>query len=120
MKGSRGAEGDALRLLGLARRAGAVVPGTEAARQVIRRGQARLVLMAGDASGVQLRKIRSALRNRPIPWAFLGDRATLGGAVGQEQVSALAVTAASFAEQIQRKLDVATAAGPPNEVEEDR
>ena len=77
-----------------------------------------MVVMAGDASDVQLGKIRSALRNRPIPWVILGDRATLGERVGRDPVSALAVTASSFAEQIQRKLDVVTAAEPPNEVEE--
>lgn len=109
---SRRGEEDVLRLLGLARRAGAVVPGTEAVRQAVRRGQARLVVMAGDASGVQLNKIRSALRHRPIPWAILGDRAALGGVVGHDPVSALAVTTASFAAEIQRKVDAVTAAEP--------
>jgi len=104
--------------LGLAQRAGVVVAGTDAVRHAVRKGHARLVVMAGDASDVQLDKIRSALRNPPIPWATLGDRATLGGAVGRDPVSAIAVTAASFAEQIQRKLDVVTVAEPPNEVEE--
>jgi hypothetical protein len=62
--------------------------------------------MAGDASGVQLDKIRSALRNRPIPQGFLGDRATLGAAVGRSPISALAVTSASFAEELRHKLDI--------------
>lgn len=91
---------DAFRLLGLARRAGGVQSGTDAARRAIRRGEARVVLMAGDASSVQLDKIRSALRNRPIPRGTLGDRAMLGAAVGRGPVSAVAVTAASFAERL--------------------
>ena len=41
-----------MQLLGLARRAGAVAPGTEAVRQAIRGGHARLVLFAADASQV--------------------------------------------------------------------
>lgn len=102
MEGSPGTE--VLRLLGLARRAGAVVPGTDAARRVIRAGEARLILMAGDASSVQLDKIRSVLKNRPIPRGTLGDRATLGAAVGRGPTSVVAVTSASFAEQLQRKL----------------
>ncbi len=116
MERSRGAEAETLRLLGLARRAGAVVIGTEATRRAVRQGEARLVLMAGDASSVQLDKVRSALRNRPIPRAILGDRATLGGAVGREPVSALAVTAATFAEQLVRKLNLAVDV-PPDELE---
>ena len=81
-----------------------MVPGTDPARRAVRRGEARLVLMAGDASSVQLDKIRSALRNRPIPQVILGDRAMLGAAVGRGPISALAVTAASFAEQLRQKL----------------
>ena len=95
---------EALRLLGLARRAGSVAPGTDAARRAVRAGEARLILTAGDASGVQLKKIRSALKNRPIPWGTLGDRATLGAALGRGPVSAVAVTTESFARAIQDKL----------------
>ena len=68
------------RLLGLARRAGGVAPGTDAVRRAIREGEAQLILMAGDASSVQLDKIRSTLHDRPIPQVILGDRNTLGAA----------------------------------------
>ena len=74
---------EVLRLLGLARRAGAVAPGTEAVRRAIREGEAQLILMASDASGVQLKKIRTTLRDRTIPQAVLGDRDALGSAVGR-------------------------------------
>lgn len=97
---------EALRLLGLARRAGSVAPGTDAARRAAREGEARLILMARDASSVQLEKVRSVLNNRPIPWAILGDRATLGAAVGLGPISALAVTADSFADALRRKLGI--------------
>lgn len=117
-RGSRRAE-EALRLLGLARRAGAVAPGTDQARRAVHRGEARLILMAGDASSVQLDKIRSAMRNRPIPQGTLGDRATLGAAVGRGSVSALAVTSASFAEQLRLKLEIGGGA-ESEEAEEQR
>lgn len=87
-------------LLGLARRAGAVVSGTEAVRRAIREGEARLVLTAGDASGVQLDKIHKTMRDRPIPRATLGDRSTLGAAVGLAPVSAVAVTHPSLAARL--------------------
>jgi ribosomal protein L7Ae-like RNA K-turn-binding protein len=116
MEGSRRAE--ALQLLGLARRAGAVAPGTDQARRAVRRGEARLILMAGDASSVQLDKIRSALRNRPIPQGFLGDRATLGAAVGRGPISALAVTSASLAERLRQRLDIGSGVGSEASEEE--
>ncbi len=87
-------------LLGLARRAGAVAPGTEAVRRAIREGEAQLILMAGDASSVQLDKIRTTVHDRAIPQAVLGDRAALGGALGLAPVSAVAVTNGPLADQL--------------------
>jgi ribosomal protein L7Ae-like RNA K-turn-binding protein len=95
----------AFRLLGLARRAGAVVPGTDATRRSIRRGEARLVLMARDASGVQMDKIKKTLVKRPIPHAVLGDRSTLGAAIGKGPTSAIAVTDESLANRLLEDLE---------------
>jgi ribosomal protein L7Ae-like RNA K-turn-binding protein len=92
------------RLLGLARRAGAVAPGTHAVRRAIREGEARLILMAGDASSVQLDKIRTTLYDRTIPQAVLGDRNTLGAAVGLAPLSAVAVTNRSLADKLVAEL----------------
>ncbi len=100
---------EVFRLLGLARRAGAVAPGTDATRRAISRGEARLVLMAGDASRVQLDKIRKELSNRPIPQVILGDRATLGAAIGKAPVAAVAVTDESLAARLLRDLNDAVA-----------
>jgi len=94
-----------LRLLGLARRAGAVAPGTEAVRRAIREGEAHLILMAGDASSVQMDKIRTTLHEKPIPQVILGDRNTLGAAVGLATLSAVAVTNRSLAYQLIAELD---------------
>lgn len=116
MKEMRRAE--ALRLLGLARRAGAVAPGTEATRRAVLQGEALLVLMAGDASRVQLNKVRQVLQHRPIPQGTLGDRATLGAAVGRAPVSVVAVTAESFADQLRVKLGIGGPARSNEVVEE--
>jgi len=96
---------EALRLLGLARRAGVVSPGTDAARRAVREGAARLVLFAGDASDVQVDKVRRVLINRAIPWGTLGDRAALGAAVGRGPVSAVAITAPHLADSLRRMLE---------------
>ena len=95
----------AYELLGLARRAGALVHGTEAVRRSIREGEARLVLIAGDASSVQTKKVRTTLRDRAIPQAVLGDRDTLGSALGLAPLSAVAVTSASLADRLIAELD---------------
>jgi len=95
----------AYRLLGLARRAGAVAPGTGAVRRAIREGEALLILMAGDASSVQLDKIRTTLHDRTIPQVILGDRNTLGAAVGLAPLSAVAVTNRSLADQLVSELE---------------
>ena len=88
---------EALRILGLARRAGAVAPGTSATRRSITRGEARVVLMAEDASSAQLDKIKRTMRKRIIPQVLLGDRATLGAAIGKAPIAAVVVTDASLA-----------------------
>ena len=95
----------ALRLLGLARRAGAVAPGTESVRRAIRDGEALLILMARDASSVQLKKIGTTRDDGSIPRVTLGDRNTLGAAVGMSPLSAIAVTQASFADRLIAELE---------------
>lgn len=100
-----GRERNALRLLGLARRAGAVAPGTEAVRRAIREGEALLILMAEDASSVQLDKIRTTLHDRSIPRAVLGDRNTLGAAIGFAKLSAVAITDRSLADRLTAELN---------------
>lgn len=89
-----------LSLVGLARRAGSAVPGTDAARRAVRAGEARLVLGAGDASSAQLEKVLGVARNRGVPYRITASRARLGAAVGRPSISAVAITNASFAEQI--------------------
>ena len=59
------------------------------------------------------------MKNRPIPRGTLGDRATLGAAVGRGPVTAVAVTAASFAEQLWARLG-ADGAEEEHEAEESR
>ena len=105
----------AYKLLGLARRAGALAHGTEAVREAIRSGEAKLVVLAADASPAQLDKIRRTLGNRPVPQASLGDRAALGGAVGVAPVSAVAVTNASLADRVSVELGHAEAARDAND-----
>ena len=94
-------------LLGMARRAGAVAPGTEAVRRALRAGEARLVLLASDASQAQLAKISRTMKNHPVPRASLGDRVSLGTAMGLAPLSAVAVTSGPLADKVLAELETA-------------
>lgn len=96
--------GKIMQLLGLARRAGAVAPGTAAVRHAVRAGDARVVLLAGDASPAQLDKIARTMNECSIPKARVGNREMLGAAVGLAPLSAVAVTSAPLAERVVAEL----------------
>ncbi len=104
-------------LLGLARRAGAIAPGTDAVRRAVRAGEAYLVLFAADASRVQLDKIRTSMRDGAIPQVTLGDRETLGAAVGLAPLSAVAVTDRTLAERLVAEIDRSPGEGGTDAVE---
>lgn len=93
-----------LRLLGLAKRAGAVAAGTHRTREALDSKAAKLVLVASDASLVQLKKIEGTIRRAAVPRVVLGDRTSLGAAVGAPPLSAVAVTDARFADEMLRRV----------------
>jgi len=97
-------EADALRLLGLARRAGGAVPGTAASRRTLRAGDAFLLLTAEDASDTQTKKVLGIARSRDVPHRVVADRSALGRALGTSPVSAVAVTIPTLAHKILEEL----------------
>lgn len=92
-----------LSLLGLAARAGAVARGTEAARLAVDRGKAFLVLIARDGSEQQKQKILGPVARHGVPYLEISERASLGAAVGRGPLTAIAVTDASFASEIEQR-----------------
>ena len=95
---------DALGLLGLARRAGAVTPGVGATRRALQVGALRLVVLATDASETQWRKVRGRARRAGVPVEAVASRTELGRALGRTELSVAGVTDRSFARQLQEKL----------------
>jgi ribosomal protein L7Ae-like RNA K-turn-binding protein len=79
-------------MLGLAARAGAVIPGTERVREAARSGQLHFALVASDLSDNSRDKLLPLLDARQIPYAIVSDRDALGGAVGRAPLSALGIT----------------------------
>lgn len=100
-------------LLGIARRAGAVVPGVDASRRAIREGSALLAVLAADAAPGQLDKVKGLLEHREIPVRWVATRDLLGRAVGRPGTSVVVITRHSFAEQLLETLPArpANAAG---------
>jgi predicted RNA-binding protein YlxR (DUF448 family) len=77
----------ALADLGRARRAGRAVAGFVKVEQMIGRGQAGLLVVADEAEGDGLQKLRAT----GLPLERLGDAATLGGIFGREQAVYVAI-----------------------------
>ena len=92
-------------LLGLARRAGGVAVGTEAAREAIRAGDARLVVVAQDVSPVQSAKVRRTLAGHPIRQVSWGRKEDLGAALGLPPTSVVAVTHPRLAAELLEVLE---------------
>jgi ribosomal protein L7Ae-like RNA K-turn-binding protein len=95
----------ALRLLGLAARAGAVLSGTERVREAARAGTLRFVLVAGDISANTHDKLIPLLEARAVRHRIVTTRAALGAAVGKPPASALGITDAGLAKRVAALLD---------------
>jgi ribosomal protein L7Ae-like RNA K-turn-binding protein len=86
-----------LRVLGLAARAGAIVPGTERVREAVRAGKALFVVVAADVSENSGDKLVPLLTSRGVRHVVRYDRLELGAAVGKSPLAAIAVTDPSLA-----------------------
>lgn len=93
-----------LSLLGMARRAGAVVIGEEAVNEAALGHKARLVLLAADAGETTAERIKR-LESDKLPVVILPEsKQDLGGAVGFAAVAAIALTDLGFAAAVTAKL----------------
>ena len=96
----------ALALLGLARRAGKLAPGFEAAKEAARSGQAALLLAAADLSEKTASSLRQEGDRAGVPLRrFPAGMDQIGQACGLRGVGALAVTDRGFAGALARELD---------------
>jgi ribosomal protein L7Ae-like RNA K-turn-binding protein len=100
----RSRRSEALALLGLAQRAGAVARGTGAARHALRKGQARLLILASDGSEKQREKVLPLAQARGVPWTTLGSMDEIGSALGAGPVAVAAVTGNRFAGEIRERV----------------
>jgi predicted RNA-binding protein YlxR (DUF448 family)/ribosomal protein L30E len=95
-----------LDLLGLARRAGAVVAGFEKVKAALRAGEVGLLVQASDAADDGRQKIQALARalGPAVPLLQFCSAAELGAAVGREAAVHVAVAPGRFAEGLLREV----------------
>lgn len=93
-----------LSFLGLATRAGKLVSGEFVVEKTIKSGEAKLVIIAGDASDNTKKKFTNMCTYRNIPLAFISDRFEIGKVTGKEYRVSVAITDDGFANTIKSLL----------------
>ena len=94
----------ALSLLGLARRAGKLTWFEKANLAAIRSGQAKLLLLAGDAGEAAKKRYRDKSKTYRVPLLVFADKAQLGAALGTSPRAAVTVTDEGFAARLKTLL----------------
>ncbi len=89
-------------LLGFAQRSGNLVSGEQAVEGSIRRGRAKLVLLATDASKNTAKKFGNLAATHGIKVLQFQDMMTMGQWIGKARRSVVAVTDSGFAKSIER------------------
>jgi ribosomal protein L7Ae-like RNA K-turn-binding protein len=90
----------ALRLLGLAARAGALTLGTGATRAGLQRGEVRAVVLADDHGPRTAEKVGRLARGRGVPVLVGPAAGALGARLGRSAVQAVGIVDPRFAEGI--------------------
>jgi len=121
-QGARGADRErrVMQLVGLARRAGYVAVGTRAVREAAGRGEACVIVVAGDATD-NARKRLHGLASRPeIEMVECGTRGSLGRAVGRQEAVVVGIGDRGLGRRIvgeMRRHEVQARQSPSEEVD---
>jgi ribosomal protein L7Ae-like RNA K-turn-binding protein len=95
----------ALSMLSIAAKAGKVVSGEFATENAVKSGKAFLVVTALDASENTKKKFRDMTDFYHLPILSYGTKDTLGGCIGKDYRSSLAVTDEKLAEAVSKKIN---------------
>ncbi len=87
-------------MLGLAARAGAVVPGSGRVVSAVRSGGVAYVVVAEDLTATGRDKVVPVLERAGVRWTERFTRAQLGRAVGRSPLAAVAVMDAGFGDRL--------------------
>lgn len=84
-------------VLGFAQAAGKLASGDAACERAIRRGRAKLVLLAEDAGDSTAKRVTRLAEQYGVPWLRWGDKESLGAWIGERPRAVVAVCDAHFA-----------------------
>lgn len=96
----------ALSMLSIAAKAGKVVSGGFMTERALQEGSAYLVIIASDASANTQKKFTDKSKYYKVPSVVAFDSDTLGGQIGKQDRTTVAITDEGLAKQILIKLDV--------------
>ena len=92
-------------LLSMAQRAGRIVSGAFAVEQAVKKKQAVLVLLAGDAAEESKKNFIALTDKFAIPYVYCLDRETLGACLGKEFRAVAALVDDGFAKKLRQLME---------------
>lgn len=92
-------------LLGLARRAGKISFGTESSEDTIKRGKAKLVLIAKDSSDRTKKNFEQLASIKNVPIRITGTIEELSQSIGQINKAVVVIKDENFAREIKKRID---------------
>ena len=96
---------NALRMVGIATKAGRTASGEFMTENAIKSGKAALVVLAGDASDNTKKKFKNMCEFYDVPIRIYSTKDELGHAMGKEFRASMAVTDEGLAQTIMKKMD---------------
>lgn len=95
----------ALRMVGIATKAGKTSSGEFMTENAVKSGKAALVIIAGDASDNTKKKFTNMCEYYQVPIRFYATKDELGHSMGKEFRASLAVIDQGLAQAIMKKMD---------------
>ena len=89
-------------LLGLAQRAGHLQSGDAAVEAIVKKGKAKLVILALDASDRTKEHFRNLAKYKRVPWVEGGHKMSIGIALGKSPRSVVVVTDDGFSRKLRQ------------------
>lgn len=96
---------NALRMVGIATKAGRTASGEFMTENAIKSGKAALVILASDASDNTKKKFKNMCEFYDVPIRIYSTKDELGHAMGKEFRASMAVTDEGLAQTIMKKMD---------------
>lgn len=94
-----------LRLLGLATRAGKISFGMESSIDTIKKGKAKLILIAEDASDRTKRNVTMVANENNAPYRIYGNIEQLSKNIGKENKAIIVIKDINFAKEMLKIID---------------